>query len=337
MHNIHHIPRHAQTLYSELLESTLVSAAAGFGLSSGAGSFVKQTIRGREYAYFQHYDVGGKQTRAYVGPWSTELANAIEKFKEERRHIESISRALIAAGGFALDRSTAALLDELAKTGCFLGGSVLVGTLAFAGYQNPLGLRWSEATRTDDIDFAADNAISVAVRKETTIAEKLALLRKKWEPLFKILAAESPPVSFQTSAGRIDLLTPLRGAQRNKPVRVAWLGVDAEPLRFLDFLIEDPIPAVLPTNRGGVFVYLPAPERYATHKLIVAGLRPSSSRDKRQKDLRQSAMLFEVLLDEDPARVKEGFRMAARRGKRWKALLDRGLAELPEEIRNRLR
>ncbi len=54
-----------------------------------------------------------------------------------------------------------------------------------------------------------------------------------------------------------------------KPVPMPALGgAAAIPLRFLDYLIHEPIRAVL-LHGAGVPVLVPSPERYAIHKLIV--------------------------------------------------------------------
>jgi hypothetical protein len=65
-------------------------------------------------------------------------------------------------------------------------------------------------------------------------------------------------------------------------------GTSAENLRFLDFLIYEPVRTVL-LHREGVSVNVPAPERYAVHKLIVASRRLTDAlgRAKRDKDLLQ--------------------------------------------------
>jgi hypothetical protein len=73
-------------------------------------------------------------------------------------------------------------------------------------------------------------------------------------------------------------------------------GAAAEPLRFLDFLIRDPVRSILLHN-AGVSVVVPDPARYAVHKLMVAGRRQNDAggKAKSEKDLRQAAILFEVL------------------------------------------
>jgi hypothetical protein len=75
-------------------------------------------------------------------------------------------------------------------------------------------------------------------------------------------------------------------------------GASAENLRFLDYLIYEPVRTVL-LHREGVNVLVPAPERDAVHKLIVSSSRITDTlgRVKADKDLMQAALLFEGLVE----------------------------------------
>jgi hypothetical protein len=83
-------------------------------------------------------------------------------------------------------------------------------------------------------------------------------------------------VAFQNAKGyRVEFLTGNRGSDEctGKPSPMPALGgASAENLRFLDYLIYDPVRTVL-LFREGVSVLVPAPERYAVHKLIVSSRR----------------------------------------------------------------
>ena len=96
---------------------------------------------------------------------------------------------------------------------------------------------------------------------------------------------------------RVDFLTPNEGRETGKPQALPALQTDAQPLRFLDFLIHDPEPAVI-LHGAGIHVQVPAPARYAIHKLIVSQRRPDGAA-KRDKDLRQASALLEVLGQKD--------------------------------------
>jgi hypothetical protein len=141
-------------------------------------------------------------------------------------------------------------------------------------------------------------------------------------------------VSFTNERVRLDFLTPNRGPDTETPAKVTALGVDAQPLRFLDFLIRSPEPAVV-LHGPGVPVCVPSPERYAVHKLIVARRRPLGAA-KSDKDLRQAAMLIDVLAEKRPFELRVAWDEAAGRGRKWAKLLDEGLALLDPRIRDAL-
>ena len=82
---------------------------------------------------------------------------------------------------------------------------------------------------------------------------------------------------------RVDFLTPNEGPDTDAPQMLPALKTNAQPLRFLDFLIRAPAPAVV-LHASGVYVYVPAPERYAVHKLILSLYRPAVAA-RRDKDL----------------------------------------------------
>ncbi len=81
---------------------------------------------------------------------------------------------------------------------------------------------------------------------------------------------------------------------------------------------------------AGIAVSIPAPERYAVHKLIVAACRDprvASSAAKRQKDIQQVATLIEALaLDGRSADLGDALHEAWGRGPSWRAALEAGVA-----------
>jgi hypothetical protein len=83
--------------------------------------------------------------------------------------------------------------------------------------------------------------------------------------------------SYAAKGGlRVDFLTPNEGKETGRPQALPALRTDAQPLRFLDYLIHDPEPAVI-LHGAGIHVYVPAPARYAVHKLIVSRRVPKVS------------------------------------------------------------
>ena len=132
--------------------------------------------------------------------------------------------------------------------------------------------------------------------------------------------------STQFKAGSgflVEFLTPNTGSAdyEGRPTLMPALGgAAAEPLRFLDFLIHEPIRAVL-LHGSGVPVLVPAPERYAVHKLIVGSRRRQGGdgQGKATKDREQAVTLLSAMIElrreED---VADAWMEAWDRGPSWR-------------------
>jgi hypothetical protein len=116
------------------------------------------------------------------------------------------------------------------------------------------------------------------------------------------------------------------------------LQMGAQPLRYLDYLIREPVRAVL-LHGVGVPVTVPRPERYAVHKLIVATQRRTDGEygAKRDKDISQAGEITEAMhvkrrwLD-----LAEAWIEAWERGPAWRDALGKGRAMLPDRERGLL-
>jgi hypothetical protein len=132
----------------------------------------------------------------------------------------------------------------------------------------------------------------------------------------------------------VEFLPPNRAGddKTEKPVRMPALGgVSAQALRYLDFLITQPVHAVL-LHKGGAPA--PAPERYAAHKLIVSVLRRHdiNGAAKADKDTQQAGLLIEALtLNSRQADMGFAWMEAWGRGPRWRESLVAGRKHLPPE------
>jgi hypothetical protein len=105
-------------------------------------------------------------------------------------------------------------------------------------------------------------------------------------------------------------------------------GAAAFPLRFLDYLIYQPIRAVL-LHGAGVPVLIPSPERYAIHKLIV-GSRRKEDRDgtaKSFKDRLQAKSISEAMIaNRQHADLAAAFMEAWDRGDHWRTAIRTSIA-----------
>ncbi|KAK0351740.1 hypothetical protein LTR94_023762 [Friedmanniomyces endolithicus] len=107
-------------------------------------------------------------------------------------------------------------------------------------------------------------------------------------------------------------------------------GAAAQPLRFLDFLIHEPVRAVL-LHGAGVPVLVPSPERYAVHKLIVASRRriDGDRLAKAEKDRHQSLTLIKALVTTRRTQALADVYMEAwDRGAAWREAISESLAAL---------
>ena len=322
-----------QTMYAELLERC---AASSFSDAfSEKGVFTSKTVKGRRYWYFQ-LPTGADRIQRYVGPETPELLERISRHNDTRsdeRERRSIASALVRFGMPRPDPAIANVVDALANAGVFRVRSVLVGTIAYQSYPAMLGEKLpSAALQTADIDIAQFASTSQAIEDRTIqVFDVLQSTGRTFRDVGKP-ARGAPSTSYRSQRGdlRIDFLTPNEGPETDEPVFLPALQTYAQPLRFLDFLIHKPEPAVL-LHDAGIYVTVPAPERYALHKLIVAQRRRSS---KREKDVHQAGALLTVLAQKRPSELDAAWGEATGRGKKWQELLHSGLGLLPQQPRD---
>ena len=112
---------------------------------------------------------------------------------------------------------------------------------------------------------------------------------------------------------------------------------DVQPLRFLDFLLYREIEALV-LHGTGIPVKVPAPERFAVHKLLVAARRRTDSTGltNARKDLEQAALLVRVLATDRPEELQDAWEEMRARGPAWRKAADRGRQALPPDVQDHL-
>ena len=332
-----YLPESTRLLYTQLLSQCLHAAApSGRGLS-----FVQKTIKGSIHWYLQ-LTVGSRKTQHYLGPDSSELRELIEKEKHlwervepDRQNREKLVSMLVAGGAHTPGVAEARLFEILERTGVFLVGGVLVGSHAFAIYGNMLGVQWqSEITRTHDIDIASDNHIVVGLRNEPVDLKQALLDADMGFVEVPALDRKSPSTRFRIQGKQlsVDVLVPMPpGKPMSEPIFITALNTYAEPLRFLDYLLEDVQPAVV-VARAGVLVNVPSPARYALHKLATSSRRPAAVQTKTLKDIAQAEQLLTVLFEDRPGDVRIACDAAKRQPGKYLKYIERGIAGLPEKL-----
>ncbi len=340
-------PLEIQTIYAELLER-LAALEAERAIGHAQGTFTTKNVKGQTYYYFQHSDPGGTKRQTYVGKKDAALDAVVERFEasregvaEERLSIDRLVSLLRAGGAITTDTPSARVLRALAEAGVFRLGAVLVGTHAFMVLGNVLGVRWSGGSlRTQDVDVAASAHMSVAVPEEASdVPQALDNLEMGFVPV-PSLSRSGPSTSFKVRgrALRVDLVTPARGAASGS-VQLPALAAAAQPLKFLDYAMEDWVAAAV-VGDGGVAVNVPGPARFALHKLLVADARPTAMATKRDKDLWQAGQVLEVLFEDHPGDIESAWETLASRGDSWVRRVRRslrGLDRLVPEVATELR
>jgi hypothetical protein len=330
-------PQEIQTLYAELRER-LAAYEAARSFSSLKGSFSKKHVSGTDYWYFKTSETASGQREYSVGPETPATRSVIASYREGRGAAEeveaSVARlsAMLRQGGALLtDAASAKVISGLASAGVFRLGAILIGTHAFITLGNVLGVRWQSGMRTEDIDILAGSVLQVAIGPvEADLPGTLESLNMGFLPIPK-LNPRNPETSFKVRGKtlRVDLLTPAHGRRDGKPVPIPRLKASAQPLEFLDYLLQAPVATPI-VDGGATLVNVPDAARFALHKLIVSVDRPLSSQPKAIKDRQQAGELIEVLVQDRPGDIELAVEAINQRPKGWRSKLRDGLGRLPE-------
>ena len=193
---------------------------------------------------------------------------------------------------------------------------VLIGSWCIPFYQDYFsGTRFRASIRTRDIDFLIPRPSEMT--KTIDIAELMRDLgfivgHKGSHGIIKL---EHPDLA-------IEFLVPERGRGTNKPIPLPKLGVNAQALRFLNFLTDNTITA----NIDDILISVPHPINYALHKMIIFQRRQNS--DKAQKDLDSAMMILKAVVDKgETGEVKNRFN---RIPKGWQRKIIAGLKKAGE-------
>jgi hypothetical protein len=294
-------------------------------------------VRGNRAYWYDSYRTGTSVHQAYIGEDTEEMRQRLKRIEtqkanaaDRRSYRSRLIRILRAEGFLGIDASMASLLAALAGSGVFRLGGTVIGTVAFRLYEGELGWRipFDEATQTNDMDIASFERLSLALADTVS------------EPLNKVLgdfAFDPVPTLDRDKTWRwrqtrsqtlVEFLTP--SFEEDEGLRpLAALGVHAQSLHYLNYLLAEPIKAAVP-YRSGVLVQIPRPERFAIHKLIISDRRKDGADSlKARKDRRQAAFLINALAEDRPDDLREAYEEAMSRGPRWRERLDASIVRTP--------
>jgi len=335
------LPDSVSVQYSELMQQCVRPAPDGSNIS-----FKSKLIREKRYWYL-YISLGKRRSEHYLGEDSPELQDKMAREKalwestaDDRGNRARLVAMLLAGGATPTPTNEGKVLALLERSGIFLSGGVVVGTLAFRAYANMLGVIWHSDLQTRDIDIASDNTFQLAVpaaEQPVSLSRTLldsgmgflevpALNRKSVSTEFKIKGQELS----------VELLTTMKGKSDSKPILIESLGAYAEPIRFMDYLLADIQPATL-LYKHGILINVPGPARFAFHKLVVSQRRPVSQREKIRRDLSQAEQLFGILLEGRPFDLVTAYEAALETGTRFGEQLHAGLDMINTDCANELR
>lgn len=322
----------AQTAYAQLLDA-VHGAELARTVADLPGTFARKQVKGRDYWYYQYLDLAGVRRQIYIGPENERVAALIARRAEggTRPALQALAQSAAALGNAPMLPRHFKVVQRLADYGFFRAGGVLVGTHAFLAFGNMLGVRWQDGQRTQDVDFAhAGKAIALALPSNIEI-DTHAAIESLQMGLLPIEHSDGGTGATYLDPRdpdfQIDFLTPLhRGG--TTPYLHPQLGVALQPIKFMEYLLQDIQQVAMFAGAGAAVANVPHPARYALHKLFVAGERPLSRIAKSNKDRLQSAALLTLLKEQAPGQVEAAWSDLTGRGPGWLARARRGCEAL---------
>jgi hypothetical protein len=325
------LPLSAHTIYQDLLEMHRLRAISEIG----GTPFLKELPHGKYW--YTRQRIGNRPVDRYVGPDSEALRERLQsaaQHHEARKDFERRAAVFVAqlrsAGVPTVDRTTGKVLNAMARVGVFRLGGTLVGTHAFRLYAAELGTSFSGTmAATEDVDVAAFENLKLVIEDKVDPSIAATFKDLHLEPAPNLDPKHRPTRWMMAGGGTtVEFLVP-RMREGQDIVKLDTLGVHAQGLPFLNFLIADPIAAVA-LYRSGILVQIPRPERYAIHKLIVAQRCSGPARAKAIKDLTQAHALISILAEDRPGELEAAYQTALESGPKWRDAIGRSLQQRPE-------
>lgn len=173
---------------------------------------------------------------------------------------------------------------------------VLIGSWCLLAYEDYFkNVQYRPGIRTRDIDFL--------IPLPSRFDHKVDL-----EELFRDLDFVT---SFKGRKGfmqfvhndlMLEFIVPERGRGSSNPITIADLGINAQPLRFMDFLASN----IIRLKFAGLKVATPHPVNFALIKVLVSSRRQKSV--KSENDLRQAVDVLRALIEAgETASIKQTF------------------------------
>ncbi len=175
------------------------------------------------------------------------------------------------------------VLKRLEKAGV-LKDVILIGSWCIPFYKDYFrNVRYPTAIKTRDVDFL------VPTPSKTKIKADIPKLLKDLGFIVDFKGSEGY-IQLEHSDLIIEFLVLERGRGLDKPHQLPQYGLNAQPLRFLDLLIQDTIKVKI----EGIEISLPHPANFALHKLIIFQRR--TKEEKIMKDRNAAIEILKALI-----------------------------------------
>ena len=168
---------------------------------------------------------------------------------------------------------------------------ILVGSWCIPFYKEYFSnVKYLPSIKTRDVDFL----VPMPLRTKTKVDVPELLKDMGFVVGFK---GSQGYIKLEHPELIIEFLVPEKGRGINKPYSLPQLGLNAQALRFLDFLIDNTIHIKV----DGILVTLPHPANFALHKLIIFQRRKDP--EKIAKDKEAAIKILKALIDKNEAKI----------------------------------
>lgn len=336
------IPIAIQTIYADLVQRAWTSNLADLTANTGGSAYTRE-VKGRLYWYWRTPMKDGlRSSPLYIGPDNQKTRDRIQALKdhvENLRQRRDMVRALRAARLPTPDPMSGDIMAAMAEAGVFRLRAAVIGSVAFQTYSGLLGCHIpATISQTGDLDIGQFHSIAIAVEDkiDRDLESVLKTVDRRFEPIPDAMDGRRT-MRYALRVGNeerfsVDVLSPMRGPDRQKIAALPALRSDPQLLRYLDFLLYQEVNAVA-LYGAGIPINVPDPTRYALHKLIVAQMRRQDvprSAAKSRKDLDQAAALIAILSRYRPHDLTDFWQELCDRGPTWQEKATASLSMLPD-------
>lgn len=173
---------------------------------------------------------------------------------------------------------------------------ILIGSWCQHFYRSYFaGLRYTPTIRTRDMDFLVP--VPFRIKNKVDVEE---LLRD--EGFVVIFSGGAGYMKLMHPDMIVEFLVPEKGKGSDRPYPLPQLGMNAQPLRFLDYLLQNTIRI----EAEGLKINVPHPAAFALHKLIISARR--TKEEKLLKDRKEAlAVLTALVRKGDSGEIRKMF------------------------------